>query len=456
MDLSGRKVLVIGLGKTGIAAARFLHGRGADVAVTDEKPVAGLQAALSPLEDIREGIDFRAYEPAAIRDRDLVIPSPGVPPFNFLLSEALRKGVEVMSELEVASRFLRKPLVAITGTNGKTTTTTLIGELLEGSGRKVFVGGNIGNPLIGYVDSGRDDDFIVVEVSSFQLEWASTLRPNVAVLLNTTPDHIDYHGSFESYRAAKERLFMNQEASDLAILNGDEPQGRALARRIRSESEFFSTKSGLSGEGPPRGIYLDGEALSYAGPGARREQYPLSMIKIPGAHNIENVMAAVLAARKCGCSPDEIIRAVSLFRGVSHRIEFAGEKRGVLFYDDSKGTNVGAVLSAIESFSRPIVLLMGGRDKEGDFETLEPLISRKVKSLILFGEAAGKIQSKIGGIVHTERSAGLGEAFGLARRNAAPGDVVLLSPGCASFDEFSDYAERGRFFKEMVNGISDE
>ena len=361
-----------------------------------------------------------------------------------------------MSELEVASRFLRKPLVAITGTNGKTMTTTLIGELLEGSGRKVFVGGNIGNPLIGYVDSGRDDDFIVVEVSSFQLEWASTLRPNVAVLLNTTPDHIDYHGSFESYRAAKERLFMNQEASDLAILNGDEPQGRALARRIRSESEFFSTKSGLSGEGPPRGIYLDGEALSYAGPGARREQYPLSMIKIPGADNIENVMAAVLAARKCGCSPDEIIRAVSLFRGVSHRIEFAGEKRGVLFYDDSKGTNVGAVLSAIESFSRPIVLLMGGRDKEGDFETLEPLISRKVKSLILFGEAAGKIQSKIGGIVHTERSAGLGEAFGLARRNAAPGDVVLLSPGCASFDEFSDYAERGRFFKEMVNGISDE
>lgn len=447
MDFSGAKVLIIGLGKTGTAAARFLHGRGAKVVLTDKKPLAALQDAPG---EVGPPMDFRSYEPGNFRDIDLVIPSPGVPPFDPLLADAVKRGVPVLSEIEVASRLLDAPIAAVTGTNGKTTTVILLGEILAHAGFKVFVGGNIGDPLIGCVDGGRRYDYIVAEVSSFQLQWVRNFKPHVAVLLNTTPDHIDYHGSFEAYRSAKERIFQNQAGNDLAVLNGDEPRNAVLSGRLRAEAKFFSIRMT-----PENGIYLQGDRLICRETSGARETYPLEMIRIPGMHNIENVMAAVLAARKCGCTPEVIIEAVSAFKGAPHRIEFVCEKRGIRFYDDSKGTNVGAVIRAVESFCEPIVLMLGGRDKGGDFESLRAPIAARVKKLVVFGEARERINGLVGGIVETEIASGLREGFAAACAAAESGDIVLLSPGCASFDEFNGYAERGRLFQEMARELLD-
>ena len=450
MELAGSKILVIGLGKTGLAVTQFLQRQGATPILTDEKPLSELNSAVSALGDIRHHLEFRAYDAAGIMDDvDLVIPSPGVPPFNPLLQRAVARGIPVLSEIELASRFLTEPIVAITGTNGKTTVTTLIGEILVHAGYSVFVGGNIGKPLIGCAgDTDRPYDFIVAEVSSFQLEWIESFHPHVAILLNTTCDHIDYHGSFAAYRTAKEKIFQNQTETDLAILNGDETESIGLSGKLRAETKLFSRLTR-----PSNGIRLEGEVLRHYAPAGPEETYPLDMIKIPGAHNIENVMAAILAARKCGCRPDRIIEAISHFEGVAHRIEFAGQRQGVRFYDDSKGTNVGAVLRAVESFSGPVILLLGGRDKGGDFESLAPLIRKNVKRVVIFGEARDRINELVGGVVETAVVSSLKDAFEVARQNAVAGDVVLLSPGCASFDEFANYAERGRVFQEMVRAL---
>ena len=448
MDLSGKRILVIGLGKTGVASARFLAGRGANVAVTDEKPLTELKGAVRDLGDIAANLEFLRYEASSLSHLDLIIPSPGVPPSNILLTEALNKRIPVLSEIEVAYRFLKIPVIAITGTNGKTTTTTLTGNILKKAGKRVFVGGNIGNPLIGYVEGRQDDDYAVVELSSFQLQWVQFFHPYVAVLLNTTRDHVDYHGSFDAYRKAKERVFENQTESDIAILNADEPRSSVLAKAMASKVQFFSSTTKVQ-----KGMFIDGNALVHNPLRGEREEYPLDMIKIPGLHNIENVMAAIMAARYCGCPPASIISAVTDFNGIPHRIEFTAEKNGVAFYDDSKGTNVGAVVRALETFTRPIILLLGGRDKEGDFETLKPFVRAKVKELVLFGEARNRINDLIGGVVKTSKAATLKEAIEIAYRRSLPGDVVLLSPGCASFDEFSDYKERGRFFKDAVKNL---
>jgi len=326
--------------------------------------------------------------------------------------------------------------------------TTLIGEILRASGRKVYVGGNIGDPLIGYVDSPQEEDFAVVELSSFQLEWIEQFRPMVALLLNVTCDHIDYHGTFEAYRRAKERIFENQGPGDLAILNADEPWASPLARRLRSKVSLFSSKAEI-----PNGMFLHGDELILRENGENRETYPVGMIRIPGTHNVENVMASILACRACGCPREGVIEAVSAFRGIAHRIEFAGEKNGVAFYDDSKGTNVGAVARALETFSRPVILLLGGRDKGGDFDSLAVFIRKGVKKVVLFGEAREALRRIIGGIAKTSLAPTLGKAVEKAYADAAPGDVILLSPGCASFDEFKDYKERGDFFKGMVRKI---
>jgi UDP-N-acetylmuramoylalanine--D-glutamate ligase len=447
MDLAGKRILVIGLGKTGIAVVRFLAGQGAIVTVTDEKPLAEWEGTLREIGDLHTNLKIGSYDSDSLSRTDMVIPSPGVPPFNLLLSEAVRKKIPVLSEIELAFRFLKRPVIAITGTNGKTTTTTLMGEILKKSGKKVSVRGNIGDPLIGYVEGKQDDDYVVVEVSSFQLQWIQHFCPFIAILLNTTCDHVNYHGTFEAYCRVKERIFENQTAGDLAILNADDPRSESLSKRIAARVKYFSSSSALE-----NGIFLRGNSLVYCGDG-KREEYPLAMVKIPGRHNIENIMATVIAARECGCSLDNIISAVLDFKGVPHRIEFAGEKNGVAFYDDSKGTNVGAVMRALETFSRPVILLMGGRDKEGDFKTLIPPIKEKVKELLLFGEARERINTLIGGVVSTAQFATLGEAIEMARQHSSAGDIVLLSPGCASFDEFSDYRARGRFFKDVVRNL---
>jgi len=378
----------------------------------------------------------------------MVIPSPGVPPYNDILAEAVRKKVPVMSEIELAYRFLKKPMIAVTGTNGKTTATSLLGEILAGAGKRVFVGGNIGNPLIEFAGTAQNEDFVVAEISSFQLQWVEKFRPFIAILLNVTCDHVDYHGSFEAYRSIKALIFANQNAADYAILNAEDAEQKSMAPHIGAKIALFSSAKEIQ-----RGMHLRGDDLIFKSFDGSEEMYPRSMIKLPGLHNAENIMAAVMAARFCGCGRESIINAVAGFRGLPHRIEYAGEKKGVKFYDDSKGTNVGSVVRALDTFTEPVILLLGGRDKDGDFDTLQPLLTKKTKKVILFGEARERIAAMIGPEVPAEKRRTLREAVESAYRNAAEGDIVLLSPGCASFDEFKNYKERGDFFKNMIGNL---
>ena len=448
MDLQDKKVVIIGAGKTGLATARFLSDQGARIALTDAKPAADWKDAVAAV--MPPGAPWSAvpYGPGCLDGADLVVPSPGIYPANQILVEALGRGIPIVSELELAFRFLKTPLVAITGTNGKTTVTTLIGEILRAAGKQVFVGGNIGAPLIGYTEGPQKADWAIVEVSSFQLQWADTFRPHIALLLHVTSDHVDYHGSFAAYRSVKEGIFARQAARDLAILNADDAGTASLAGRLAARVECFRSSGAVD-----RGMFLAGDRLIHCLPSGEREEYPRGMIRIPGLHNVENVMAAILATRECGCAPATIQKAVEGFSGIAHRIEYAGEKDGVAFYDDSKGTNVGAVMRAIEGFSRPIVLLIGGRDKEGDFGALVPLIRKRVRQVVLFGEAREKINALLGGATATTIVPTLKEAVAAAWGLAHPGDIVLLSPGCASFDEFTDYKARGRAFQKWVGQL---
>lgn len=450
MNLTGKKIVVIGMGKTGIAAARFFGKQGAKVIVTDEQPIDKWGAEFEQIAK-EKWLEIGNYNARILTGACIVVPSPGVPPQNDLLVEALKKNIPVISEIEMAYRFLKVPLIAVTGTNGKTTTTTLLGEILKRSGKKTFVGGNIGNPLIEYVDGSQEDDFIVAEISSFQLQWIDKFRPFIAVLLNITCDHINYHGSFAEYRRIKTRVFANQTKADFAILNAADPEQEEIASIINAQVIKFSSKRVLQ-----KGIFIKKNNIVFRMPGApgtKEEQYPLSIINLPGLHNVENVMAAIMTARFCGCSRENIIAAVSAFRGLPHRIEFAGEKNSIKFYDDSKGTNVGSVERALETFDKPVILLLGGRDKDGDFETLRPLLKTKTKKVILFGEARERIASLIGKDTPLVKKNKLKEAVESAYQDAQSDDVILLSPGCASFDEFANYKERGNFFKEVVKNL---
>ena len=447
MNLTGKKIVVIGMGKTGIAAARFLGKQGAKVIVTDEQPVDQWSREFEQIAK-EKWLEIGSYNTRILTGACIVVPSPGVPPGNDLLVEAQKKNIPVISEIEIAYRFLKVPVIAVTGTNGKTTTTTLLGEILQYSGKKTFVGGNIGNPLIEYVEGSQKDDFIVAEISSFQLQWIEKFRPFIAVLLNITCDHINYHGSFAEYRRIKTRVFANQTKADFAILNAADPEQEEMDRIINAQVIKFSSKRVLQ-----KGIFIKKNNIVLRMPGAKEEQYPLSIINLPGLHNVENVMAAIMSARICGCSQENIIATVADFRGLPHRIEFVGEKNSIKFYDDSKGTNVGSVERALETFAKPVILLLGGRDKDGDFETLKPLLAAKVKKVILFGEARNRIASLIGKDMPTLKKAKLREAIESAYKNAQPGDVILLSPGCASFDEFANYKERGNYFKDIVGNL---
>ena len=447
MDFKNKKVLIIGMGKTGIAVAGFLGKKGAKVAVTDEKPMEQWDHGVQEIVKAK-WLEIRNYNVSALKGVNMVVPSPGVPPGNALLLEALKNNIPVISEIELAYWFLNVPIIAVTGTNGKTTTTTLLGEILKYAGKKTFVGGNIGNPLIEFVSQKKKADFIVAEISSFQLQWIEKFRPFIAILLNITCDHINYHGSFAEYRRIKASVFAHQTKKDFAIINTADQEQRGIARKIHSRIARFSSQRALR-----EGIFLKDNKIIFRVPGGKEEKYPMNMINLPGLHNVENVMAAIVAARFCGCSQENIIAAVAAFRGLPHRIEFAGEKNAIKFYDDSKGTNVGSVVRALETFAQPVILLMGGRDKDGDFETLKPLLVRKAKKVVLFGEARDRIASLIGKNVPTFKKATLREAIETAHKKAHPGDIILLSPGCASFDEFSNYKERGNFFKDVVRNL---
>jgi len=445
MDLSGRRVLVVGLGRTGVATARFLVKREAKVIIIDEKPASELESAIRDIGSLNVDLQLGKHNTDILPRFDLVVPSPGVPPFNYLLAGALERGIPIISEIELASGFIKKPMIAITGTNGKTTTTKLVGKMLLQWGKKIFEGGNIGNPLIAFVDGKQREDYLVVEVSSFQLQWVDSFHPFISVLLNVSPDHLDYHGTFDEYRRVKERLFINHCETDVAVLNADDPVTESLSEKIAAKVKRFSSSFKLE-----EGIFIDGSVLRYRDRKGRNEEYPLEGIKLPGNHNLENIMAAILVSRSVGCPRNKIIDALADFEGIPHRMEFVGVKNGVKFYNDSKGTNVDAVARALEIFPRPVILLLGGRDKGGDFTVLSGLILEKVRELIFFGEAGKQINSLVGGIVTTKITKNLKEAVTMAWNDSVSGDVVLLSPGCASFDEFASYEARGNFFKDFV------
>jgi UDP-N-acetylmuramoylalanine--D-glutamate ligase len=444
MELKGKKVMVLGLARTGIDSARFLARQRADVLVSDIRPAAELESEMNALADLPIGYRLGGEEPQWLDGVEIVVPSPGVPMDNVLLLEAGKRGVTIISEIELAYRFLSMPLVAVTGTNGKSTTTTLIGEMLKASGKKVFIGGNLGAPLIGCATDGWD--WGVAEISSFQLEWVESFRPRIAVLLNLTEDHLDRYVDFDAYSRAKERIFAAQQEHDVAILNRDDTRVWAMRNRIRS------TIVSIGFSEVDNGVFAGGTNIIWRHED-QEETFSLAKVKIQGVHNVENMMAAIAAAKAIGVRHDMIQKTLETFPGLEHRLEFVREKNGVRYFNDSKGTNVGAVEKSLASFSEPVILLAGGVDKGGDYSPLAYPIRQKVRRLVLFGAAKGVIAKALGHLTETIMVEDLASAVRDAATHAQKGDVVLLSPGCSSFDMFRNYAERGRAFKSLVQAL---
>jgi UDP-N-acetylmuramoylalanine--D-glutamate ligase len=444
MELKGKKVLVIGLARTGSESARFLARHGASVLLSDLRRQEQLEPAMAALAGWPIEYRLGGEDKSWLAGVDYVIPSPGVAMENPLLREAVARRIPVLSEVELAYRFFRKPLIAITGTNGKSTTTTLIGEIFKASGQKVFLGGNLGAPFIGSLS--EEWDWGIVEISSFQLEWIVKFRPRIAVLLNITEDHLDRHATFADYRRAKERIFEAQSRDDFAILNRDDPLVWETRERINGRAVSF----GASEVGD--GVFLTpGEIVWRVG--SKEERFSLRHVKLQGVHNLENMMAAVAAAKCAGISRSVIQETLECFAGLEHRLEFVREKNGVRYFNDSKGTNVGAVVKSLASFSAPVILLAGGVDKGGDYAPLREGIEQKVRRLVLFGEAKDIIARALGQLTETVIVNDIREAVSDAAIHARAGDVVLLSPACSSFDQFRNYAERGKIFKKLVQDL---
>lgn len=445
LNLKDRNVLVVGLGRSGVAASRLLARNGARVTATDNKVFDALSAEAKGLFPMGVNIEAGGHKPETFLSAGLIILSPGVPADIPPLVKAKEGGIKIISEIELAWRFLNAPIIAITGSNGKSTTTTLISEILKAKGDKVFVGGNLGTPLTEYVLSGGGSDCVVAEVSSFQLETIESFRPAISVLLNISPDHLDRYHDIEEYRDAKFRIFENQGPGDFAVINGDEPWSEDIRKRIKSEVILFSRKRRVE-----RGLYTENGWIVSAVDRCKEKICKISEIGIRGVHNIENSLAAAAAALLRGCSQETIASTLKRFSGLEHRLEFVREIGGVKYINDSKGTNVGAVIKSVEGFDEPLLLIAGGRDKGSDFSPLRPLIKEKVKRLILIGEAREKIWAAVGDLTTAVYSDSLEEAVHIAFREAVKGDVVLLSPACASFDMFQNFEERGRRFKEIV------
>jgi UDP-N-acetylmuramoylalanine--D-glutamate ligase len=455
MELNGKRVLVVGLGKSGVASALFLKKHGAKVSVSDTKSGDELRNEIPVLLDNGITVETGGHGDRTFRGQDLIVVSPGVPVDAPPLVQARSLGESVIGEIELAAQFLPGPIVAITGSNGKTTTTTLAGEIITTSGFPTLVGGNIGTPAISLAERAKAGTVIVLEVSSFQLETIQTFRPKVAVVLNVTPDHLDRHRTFEIYTDAKARIFENQQGSDFAVLNADDPTCVAMGARTQAQVFWFSRLKEVQ-----QGAWVrDGNIVFRDGAG-QREILQVSEIPLKGAHNLENVLAAVCAGVLMGCAPDKIRQAVRDFKAVEHRLEFVASIRGVDYYNDSKATNVDATIKALESFPANIHLILGGKDKGSDYTVLNDLLRQRVKRVYTIGAAAAKIESQIVSsksvgpeLVHAET---LENAIRKANAAAQAGDVVLLAPACASFDQFKNYEHRGKVFKEIVKGLAGE
>ncbi|ACM19140.1 UDP-N-acetylmuramyl-L-alanine--D-glutamate ligase [Geotalea daltonii FRC-32] len=448
MEIKGKKILVVGLARTGVAVARFLASRGAKVTVTDMKEESELADYLLQLEDLDLNLELGRHDKHTFLMSDLIVVSPGVPMdiSPLLMAKAQRR--VVISEIELAAAFIKAPMVAITGTNGKTTTTTLAGEIFKACGVETFVGGNIGNPLIELVTSGNDVAQVVVELSSFQLEGIQRFRPKVAVLLNITEDHLDRYASYQDYIDAKLRIFENQTVDDFAVLNVDDPLVAACAATVKSRVFPFSQRKELA-----EGIFCSKGIIVYRWQGSEL-RFDTAAFKLKGVHNIENIMAALASTLLSGADPIKAGRAVESFKGLRHRMEFIREVGGVAYYEDSKGTNVGSVVKSLESFDKGITLIAGGKDKGGSYAPLADLVRERVKHLILIGEAKERIEAELGNLTDTHKAATLEDAVAIAHRLAKAGEVVLFSPACSSFDMFKDYAERAERFNAAVRALA--
>ena len=451
LDVKGKRVLVVGLGKSGVASAQFLHERGARVTASDAKAEDDLRADIRTLLDLGITVETGGHGERTFRQQDLIVVSPGVPTNVPQLAQARAMGIPVIGEIELASRFLRGHIVAITGSNGKTTTTALAGDVIAWGGYESQVGGNIGTAAISLVHQATDDTYNVLEVSSFQLETIQTFHPEIAVVLNVTPDHLDRHGSFDAYLAAKQRIFANQVSGDYAVLNADDEQCARMAQGIKAQVRWFSRKREVA-----EGAFVREGRIFHRDSGGEREIMPAAEITLQGAHNLENVLAAVCVGMIIPCEPHRIRAAVKEFKAVEHRLEYVATINGVRFYNDSKATNVDATIKALESFPANIHIILGGKDKGSPYTVLQPLLQERAKRVYTIGAAAAKIEKEIAGAAEIVQAGTLDVAVRRAFESASPGDIILLAPACASFDQFESYEHRGRVFKELVQTLADK
>lgn len=449
--LEGKRVLVVGLARSGRAAADLLHRRGAVVTVSDSRPPWSFAHEIPELLAAKIGLEFGQHGVETALAQDLIVVSPGVSWDLPSLAAARERGIPVVAEVEAGSWFARGDLVGVTGSNGKTTTTSLIGRMLESSGIHTLVGGNIGVPLTSMVEESTNEGALVVELSSFQLEGTESLHPRVAVILNITPNHLDRHPSFEAYVEAKARILRNQTADDYAVLNADDPAVLALADRVRAQKVFFSRTQDL-----PDGLLISEGKVVYRVAHLERELFSPRDVRLRGLFNLENVLAASAAACALGADFDVLGKAVREFRGVEHRLEPVGEVLGVEFYNDSKATSVDATAKALEAFDRGVRVILGGKDKGAPYAPLVPVLKGRVREALLIGAAAGRIATELAGSVELVHAGDLENATRLAFQHARAGDVILLSPACSSYDQFQDFEHRGRVFKALVETLARE
>jgi UDP-N-acetylmuramoylalanine--D-glutamate ligase len=448
MELKGKKVLVVGLGKSGLAAALFLRRRGAQVTVSDVRSAESLAKDIPAL--LEEGIMVEAggHGLLTFRRQDLIVVSPGVPLDTPELAQVKSFGLPVIGELELAAHFLKGKILAITGSNGKTTTTSLVGEILTEARFPALVGGNIGTPVVSLIDESSDDTWAVLEVSSFQLESTYQFHPEIAVILNITPDHLDRHGTFENYAMAKERIFAAQTSGDYLVLNAENMRAASAAARSKAPVYWFSIEREV-----PQGAWVEEGFVVFRPSKNAAAERVISLHGIPlkGEHNVENVLAAICASRLAGASTEAVRHAIEKFKAVEHRLEYVATLNGIEFYNDSKATNVDATAKAISAFPSGIHLILGGKDKNSDYTQLSQLLRERVRAVYTIGSAAAKIESQLRGIVSIHSCETLDRAVSAAAYAAHPGEIVLLAPACSSFDQFESYEHRGRVFKELVN-----
>ena len=450
MDLKNKRVLVVGLGKSGLSAALFLRGLGARVTVSDTRSAVALAKETPALLEAGIMVEAGGHGLLTFRRQDLIVVSPGVPMDTPEVKQAQAFGLTVIGEVELASRFLKGRVVAITGSNGKTTTTALVGKIFTDAGGPTLVGGNIGLPVIDLVAQSTPETTSVLEVSSFQLETIEEFHPQIAVVLNITPDHLDRHGSFEAYAAAKTRITERQGPEDFLVLNGEDKPTQMVAAKTQAQIYWFSGRRPIK-----QGAFVHGESIVFIPKeGAKAEPVmPVAEIHLKGAHNVENVLAAVCAARLAGVPAESIRASVASFKAVEHRLEYVRTLNGVEFYNDSKATNVDATMKALASFPKGIHLILGGKDKDSDYTLMADMLRARVKAVYTIGSAAEKIERQLNGVVKMVAAGTLQTAVAEAAKAAAAGDVVLLAPACSSFDQFDNYEHRGRMFRQFVNEL---